>query len=138
MKTKLRVYHNIGKCYLNLHSIVYTVRGSPSSIWHTVGSNDANADGKTISIVSAGNCTILYSTFIKDKNGRELWQGDVVTTNGINPRVITWDRFAWFLQDLRDPSRKEFIDASGHAHKYIESMYGEFNKVEEEEIYEMK
>ncbi len=53
---------------------------------------------------------------IPDKNGKEICEGDIVTTFGTNKGVVKWNRFAWFVGD-------EFIDANGQAHEIVGNIY---------------
>lgn len=48
--------------------------------------------------------TIGQFTGLHDKNGREIWEGDIVIENGSNPYQIIWQHYSaqWIMQSTEN------------------------------------
>ena len=65
--------------------------GRLSIRWRVEGSDTA---WKTCGVISE---TVGQFIGIVDRNGKEIYEGDIITVKGDYPRVVLWDKMMWAL-----------------------------------------
>ncbi len=64
--------------------------------------------GKLFELTEVDHESVGQFTGLSDHNGREIYDGDIITVKGDYPRVVLWDKMSWALMPTEYYHEEDF------------------------------